>query len=92
MSFTHSVLQFLWTFVHLLTAKCKEERSVWPPGLDTHTHTHTHTYARTMGRKTKGKPSMPRYLSVDVHLRPISDSTYKTVKSFTFSWTLSLHL
>lgn len=44
MSFTHSVLQFLWTFVHLLTAKCKEERSVWPPGLDTHTHTHVRTH------------------------------------------------
>ena len=43
MSFTHSTLQFLWTFVHLLIAKCKEERSVWPPGLHTHTHTHTHT-------------------------------------------------
>ena len=90
MSFTHSTLQFLWTFVHLLIAKCKEERSVWPPGLHTHTHTHTHTC--TMGRKTKGKPSMPRHLSVDMHLRPISVSKYKTVKSFTFSWTLSLHL
>ena len=35
---------------------------------------------------------MPEYLSVDMHLRPISVSKYKTVKSFTFSWTLSLHL
>ena len=98
MSFTHSTLQFLWTFVHLLTAKCKEERSVWPPGLDshtcvrTHTHTHTHTHARTMSRKTKGKPSMHGYLSVDMHLRPISVSKYKTVKSLTFSWTLFLPL
>ena len=58
----------------------------------THTHTHTHTHARTMSRKTKGKPSMHGYLSVDMHLRPISVSKYKTVKSLTFSWTLFLHL